>query len=46
MNNSGYIAVGDHAAGIALGEHIIELVGVHTATALGGAGGATTIHMF
>ncbi len=41
-----YIAVGDHAAGIALGEHIIELVGVHTATALGGAGGATTIHMF
>ena len=38
-----YIAVGDHAAGTARGEHIIELVGLHTATALGNAGGATTI---
>lgn len=38
-----YIAIADHAAGTALGEHIIELVGVHTATALGGAGGAHTI---
>jgi len=41
-----YIAVGDHAPGIALGENIIELVGVHTATSLGGTGGATTIHIF
>ena len=39
-----YIAVGDHAAGSALGEHIIELVGVHSATALGSVGGASTIH--
>ncbi len=38
-----YIAVGDHAAGTVLGENIIELLGVHTATALGNAGGATTI---
>ena len=30
-----YIVAGDHTAGTALGEHIIELVGVHTATTIG-----------
>jgi len=40
-----YIVVGDHTTGTALGEHIIELVGVSTATALGAAGSSTTIHL-
>jgi len=38
-----YIAIGDYGAGKAFGENIIELVGLHTATALGNTGGATTI---
>jgi len=38
-----YIAIGDHAPGTPRGEHLIELVGLHTATALGNAGGATSI---
>ena len=40
-----YIAIGDHVAGTARGEHIVELVGLHTATALGIAGGVNTIHI-
>jgi len=39
-----YIVVGDHTAGTALGEHLIELVGVSNATALG-ATGTNTIHL-
>jgi len=40
-----YIAIGDHVSGTARGEHIVELVGVHTAIALGVAGGVNTIHL-
>ena len=40
-----YLAIGDHTAGTVLGEHIIELVGLHTATVLGSVGGANTIHL-
>ena len=41
-----YLAIGDHAAAAGgLTEHIIELVGVHSATALGSVGGANTIHL-
>ncbi|MCX6178740.1 MAG: hypothetical protein NT163_05135, partial [Chlorobiales bacterium] len=39
-----YIAIGDHTNTVR-GEHIIELVGLHNGTALGLAGGATTIHL-